>query len=250
MLRIILHGCCGHMGRVVTDLVKTEEDITVVAGIDAVTDEALPYPVHTDPAECTEAADVIVDFSVAAASERLLTFALSRNLPLVMCTTGLSEAQLDAVKEASGRVAILRSGNMSLGVNTIAKLVAEAAKVLVPAGFDVEIEEMHHRRKIDAPSGTALMLADSVKNAVGGMEYTYDRSQRSMARPAGEIGISSLRGGTVVGEHAVIFAGQDEVIRITHSAFSRALFAKGALSAARFLAGKTSGLYSMTDVIG
>lgn len=251
MLRIILHGCCGHMGRVVSGLVSQEEDLVIAAGIDAVTDDTLAFPVYTDPDSCKEDADVIIDFSVAAAADALLAFAKKRRLPLVMCTTGLSETQLAAVKEASAEIPILRSGNMSLGINTIAKLVEEAARILMPAGFDVEIEEMHHRRKLDAPSGTALLLADRVKEAAQeDLAYTYDRSQRSMARPAKEIGISSLRGGTVVGEHAVIFAGEDEVIKITHSAFSRAIFGKGALSAARFLADKTSGLYSMPDVIG
>ena len=251
MLRIILHGCCGHMGRVVTGLVSQEDDLMIAAGIDAVTDDTLPFPVYTDPADCREEADVIIDFSVAKAAEALLSFAKERRLPLVMCTTGLSEEQLSAVRDASEEIPILRSGNMSLGINTIAKLVAEAAKILMPAGFDVEIEEMHHRRKLDAPSGTALLLADRIKEAVDGdLDYTYDRSQRRVARPAGEIGISSLRGGTVVGEHAVIFAGEDEVIKITHSAFSRAIFGKGAISAARFLAEKKSGLYSMPDVIG
>jgi 4-hydroxy-tetrahydrodipicolinate reductase len=140
---------------------------------------------------------------------------------------------------------------MSLGINLIMKLAAEAAKTLYSAGFDIEIEEMHHRRKVDAPSGTALLLADSIKNALEeDIPYVYDRSGRSMARPAAEIGISSLRGGTVVGEHEVVFAGQDEVIRISHSAFSRSIFGKGAVSAAKFLAGKPAGLYTMSDVIG
>ena len=251
MIKVILHGCCGHMGHVVSEIAAQDGDIEIVAGLDAVPDSTRPFPVYTNKADCKEDADVIVDFSTASAIDSLIDFGVSRKIPMVLCTTGLSASQLDRVQEAAGSIAILRSANMSLGINTIMKLVSEAAKVLQPAGFDIEIEEMHHRRKVDAPSGTALLLADAANEALDGkMTYVYDRSARREARPDTEIGISSLRGGTVVGEHDVVFAGQDEVIRISHSAFSRAIFAKGAVSAAKFLAGKPAGLYSMQDVIG
>ena len=251
MTRIILHGCSGHMGHVVAEIAAQDPDLSIVAGLDAVDDGTRPFPVYTDKKDCTEEADAVVDFSTAKAVDSLLDYCVERKLPLVLCTTGLTEEQLAKVREASGEIAILRSANMSLGINTILKLAAEAAKVLYPAGFDIEVEEMHHRRKLDAPSGTALLLADGIRGALDEeVDYVYDRSARSMARPKAEIGISSLRGGTVVGEHEVVFAGQDEVIRISHSAFSRAIFAKGAAAAAKFLAGKPAGLYTMSDVIG
>ncbi|MBE5996873.1 MAG: 4-hydroxy-tetrahydrodipicolinate reductase [Lachnospiraceae bacterium] len=251
MTRIILHGCSGHMGHVVAEIAAQDPDLSIVAGLDAVDDDTRPFPVYIDKKDCTEEADAVVDFSTAKAVDSLLDYCVERKLPLVLCTTGLTEEQLAKVREASGEIAILRSANMSLGINTILKLTAEAAKVLYPAGFDIEVEEMHHRRKLDAPSGTALLLADGIRGALDEeVDYVYDRSARSMARPKAEIGISSLRGGTVVGEHEVVFAGQDEVIRISHSAFSRAIFAKGAAAAAKFLAGKPAGLYTMSDVIG
>ena len=251
MTRIILHGCCGHMGHVVAEIASGDPDLSIVAGIDAVDDGSRPFPVYTDKKNCCEEADVVVDFSTAKAVDSLLDYCVERKLALVLCTTGLTEEQLAKVRSASEKTAVLRSANMSLGINIMMKLAAEAAKVLYPAGFDIEVEEMHHRRKLDAPSGTALLLADGIKEALDeNVSYVYDRSSRSMARPAAEIGISSLRGGTVVGEHEVVFAGQDEVIRISHSAFSRAIFAKGAAAAAKYLAGKPAGLYTMGDVIG
>ena len=250
MLRVILQGASGHMGHVMRDVIKEDAELMCVAGIDMMPDPDAPFPIYDSPASVTEEADVIIDFSTARATDALLSFAVERKLPLVLCTTGLSEEQLAAVGEAAKEIPLLKSANMSLGINTIARLAAEAAKILTEAGFDVEIEEMHHRRKLDAPSGTALLLADDINEACGGdMEYVFDRSSRREARPAREIGISSLRGGTVPGDHTVIFAGQDEVIRISHSAYSRAIFAKGAAAAAKFVATKPAGLYTMKDVI-
>jgi 4-hydroxy-tetrahydrodipicolinate reductase len=170
---------------------------------------------------------------------------------VVLCTTGLSDEQLARVDEVSKKVAVLKSANMSLGINTLFKLLAEAARVFNPAGFDVEIVERHHNQKLDAPSGTALALADSVKNALpDGYYYKFDRSQERKKRDSREIGISAVRGGTIVGEHEVIFAGEDEVIEFKHTAYSKAVFAKGAIEAAKFLAGKPAGKYDMSDVIG
>ena len=201
--------------------------------------------------ECDVEADVVVDFSNAAAVDGLLAYCRAKNLPVVLCTTGLSEEQLAKVEETAKETAVLRSANMSLGINLLMKLLQDAAKVLAPSGFDVELVEKHHNQKLDAPSGTALALADAV-NAALNQEYTYnyDRSKERKKREKKEIGIAAVRGGTIVGEHEVLFAGTDEVIEFKHTAYSRSVFAKGALEAAKFLAGKPSGMYDMSDVIG
>ena len=254
MVSVILHGALGHMGRVVDEIVSADPGITIVAGVDAAAGDneaGRTYPVYSSLTECCESADVIIDFSTASAVDALIAYGAERSIPMVVCTTGLSETQSANLKEASEQVAVLRSANMSLGINLLISLLKEATKTLRPAGYDVEIMEMHHRRKLDAPSGTALMLADAVNEAAdGAYEYTFDRSGRHEARPAEEIGISALRGGTVVGVHDVFFAGTDEVIELRHTAYSRAVFAKGALQAAKFLAGRAPGLYDMSDVIG
>ncbi len=251
MVNIILHGCSGHMGAVVTEIVDADADMRIAAGIDAVDLGNRNYPVYTDAYACREEAGCIIDFSNAAAIDTLIDYAVSRSLPVVLCTTGLSEEQLRKVEEASRKIAILRSANMSVGVNLLLKLLKEAAAVLAPAGFDMEVEEMHHRRKVDAPSGTAIALAEALNEGAGGeYSFTYDRSQRRQPRDDKEIGVSALRGGTVVGIHDVVFAGQDEVIEFKHTAYSRAIFAKGAVQAAKFLAGKEAGMYDMADVIG
>ncbi len=250
MTRVILHGCNGHMGQVISDLAREDAELEIVAGVDAVDTRENGYPVYTDLFACQTEADVIIDFSTAKAVDHLLEYSQKRALPLVLCTTGLSEAQLAKVEETAKETAILRSANMSLGVNILMKLLKDAAKVLAPAGFDVEIVEKHHNRKLDAPSGTALALADAVNDALDeDYEYTFDRSQVHKKRDRLEIGISAVRGGTIVGDHDVIFAGTDEVITLSHRAYSRAIFGKGALQAAKFLAGKPAGRYEMSDVI-
>ena len=193
----------------------------------------------------------MIDFSVAAAVDGLLDYCAEKKLPCVLCTTGLSEAQLEKVKVTAEKTAVLKSANMSLGINMLLKLLKEAAQILSPAGFDIEIVEKHHNQKLDAPSGTALALADSINEEMGdSFEYVYDRSQVRQKRNAKEIGISAVRGGTIVGDHDVIFAGADEVITFSHRAYSKAVFGKGAIQAAKFLAGKPAGLYDMSDVIG
>ena len=251
MVSVILHGACGHMGHVVAELAAADPDVQIVAGVDAFGESYADFPVYKGIGECTEEADVIVDFSTAAAIDALVAYGVERSIPMVICTTGLSEEQIRAVREASEQVAILRSGNMSLGINLLMKLVRDAAKTLAPNGYDPEIIEEHHRRKLDAPSGTAIMLADSLnEGADGAYTYTYGRHERREPRNAKEIGISSIRGGTIVGVHDVLFAGQDEVIELKHTAYSRAIFAKGAFAAAKFLAGRGPGLYDMSDVIG
>ncbi|MBQ9064832.1 MAG: 4-hydroxy-tetrahydrodipicolinate reductase [Blautia sp.] len=251
MTKIIMHGCNGYMGRVITDMAKSDPDIEIVAGVDVSGNESCGYPVYTSLFDVKEDADVIVDFSIAKAVDGLLDYCEKKEIPVVLCTTGLSEAQLSRVSEAAGKTAVLKSANMSLGINILLKLIKDAARVLAPSGFDMEIVEKHHNRKLDAPSGTALALADSLNEAMDGRyHYVYDRSTRSQKRDPEEIGISAVRGGSIVGEHDVIFAGTDEVIELRHTAFSRAIFAKGALEAAKFLAGKPAGRYDMSDVIG
>ncbi|MBR1816805.1 MAG: 4-hydroxy-tetrahydrodipicolinate reductase [Lachnospiraceae bacterium] len=251
MTKIIMHGCNGKMGQVITGLCKEDENVEIVAGIDVVDNRDNGYPVFTDIETCDVAADVIIDFAAAAAVDKLLDYAKNKNIPVVLCTTGLSPNQINKVAETSKDVAILKSANMSLGINTIMKLLKEAANVFAPAGFDIEIVEKHHNQKVDAPSGTALALADSINEARNNeYEYIYDRSQVRKKRDTKEIGISAVRGGSIVGEHEVIFAGVDEVIEIKHTAYSKSVFAKGAIEAAKFLAGKPSGMYDMADVIG
>jgi len=251
MTRVIMHGCNGKMGQTISGLIAADSDVELVAGIDARDDGHNPYPVFTDIEKCDVEADCLIDFSAAAAVDKMLDYCAVHKLPCVLCTTGLSEAQLAKVKETSKEVAILKSANMSLGINLLLKMLKEATGVLAPAGFDIEIVEKHHNLKVDAPSGTALALADSINEELNKeYEYVFDRSSRREKRPKKEIGISAVRGGTIVGDHDVIFAGADEVITFSHTAYSKAVFGKGAVQAAKFLAGKPAGMYDMADVIG
>ncbi len=250
-IRAIMHGCNGKMGQTVSGLIAADEEIEIVAGIDAYSGPANPYPVFGKIGACDVEADVVIDFSAAPAVDALLVYCVEKKLPCVLCTTGLSEKQLKAVKEAAGSVAVLKSANMSLGINLLLKMLKEAAHVLADAGFDIEIVEKHHNLKKDAPSGTALALADSMNEELGrSYRYVYDRSQVRGQRAGNEIGISAVRGGTIVGDHDVIFAGADEVVTFSHRAYSKAIFGKGAVQAAKFLAGKPAGMYDMSDVIG
>lgn len=250
MIRLIMHGCNGKMGQVISNIVAQDPEAELVAGIDKQDDGHNPYPVFSDISECDVEADALIDFSAASAVDKLLDYCVAHRLPCVLCTTGLSPQQLVRVEEASREVAILKSANMSLGINLLLKLLKEAAGVLAPAGYDIEIVEKHHNLKVDAPSGTALALADSINEECGNAyEYVYDRSQRRERRDKKEIGISAVRGGTIVGDHDVIFAGEDEVITFSHSAYSKAVFAKGAVQAGKFLAGKPAGMYNMSHVI-
>ena len=251
MVKIIMHGCNGHMGQVISGIVEKDPDAEIVAGIDIADQGKNSYPVFTDIDACQVEADAIIDFSSAKATDKLLEYSAARQIPVVLCSTGLSQEQLAKVEETSRKVAVLKSANMSLGINTLLKLVQDAAKVLAAAGFDMEIVEKHHRLKLDAPSATALALADSINEAMDNQyHYVYDRSQKREKRDDKEIGISAVRGGTIVGEHEIIFAGQDEVIEFKHTAYSKAIFGKGAVEAAKFLAGKPAGRYDMSDVIG
>ena len=251
MVKIIMHGCNGHMGQVISGIVEKDPDAEIVAGIDIADQGKNSYPVFTDIDAGQTEADAIIDFSSAKATDKLLEYSAARQIPVVLCSTGLSEEQLAKVEETSRKVAVLKSANMSLGINTLLKLVQDAARVLAAAGFDMEIVEKHHRLKVDAPSGTALALADSLNEAMDNKyHYVYDRSQKREKRDDKEIGISAVRGGPIVGEHEVIFAGQDEVIEFKHTAYSKAIFGKGAVEAAKFIAGKPAGRYDMSDVIG
>ena len=212
MTRIIMHGCNGHMGQVISGLVAQDADAEIVAGIDMMDNRENGYPVFTDLDSCQVDADAIIDFSNAKAVDALMDYSAKRGIPLVLCTTGLSEEQNAKVDEISKKVAIMKSANMSLGINTLFKLIQEAAKVLATAGFDMEIVERHHHLKVDAPSGTALALADSLNEAMDHKyHYVYDRSQVRQKRDEKEIGISAVRGGSIVGEHEIIFAGPDAV---------------------------------------
>ena len=250
MTKIIMHGCNGAMGQTITKIAQEDKDVQIVAGVDLVDNKDNGYPVFTNIKDCTVEADVIIDFCSAKAMDGLLDYCEEKKMPVVVCTTGLSEEQLERIQQLSQKSAVLKSANMSLGINTLFKLVQDAAKVLATAGYDIEIVEKHHNQKLDAPSGTALALADSINEAMDQQyEYIYDRSQRREKRDAKELGISAVRGGTIVGEHEIIFAGTDEVIEFKHTAYSKAVFAKGSVSAAKFLKGKTAGMYDMRDVI-
>lgn len=250
MTRIILNGAGGAMGKVVAELISADEDMEVVAGVDLKTNVDLGFPVFNDIRKIDIEADVIIDFSSVKAVDNLLDFVEERKMPAVICTTGLSEKQIIRIAKLSESAAMLRSANMSLGINLLTKVLVDITPALRAAGFDIEIVEAHHRRKVDSPSGTAVLLADAVnENMENKLSYTFDRSERHEPRKPDEIGFSSVRGGTIVGDHDVIFAGEDEVITLSHRAYSRKIFANGAIAAAKFLKGKTEGMYDMSDVI-
>jgi len=250
MLKIIISGCNGHMGRVVAGLCEADPDLEIAAGFDVMGPADREFPVYTSPAQFTGGADAVIDFSSPAALDGLLEFAKTRKIPLVLATTGYSPEQVAQIGAAALEVPIFRSANMSLGINVLLELVKKAASVLGDS-YDIEIVERHHRRKVDAPSGTALMIADAAAQSCGhGTEYVFDRHDRRQPRDRKEIGISAVRGGTIVGEHEIIFAGHDEIMEIKHTALSREIFAQGAVQAAKFIAGvKEPGLYDMSYLV-
>lgn len=250
MVRLIISGCNGRMGRVVETICSADPELEIAAGFDLLGTGEREFPVCSSPAEFQGQADVVVDFSSPAALDGLLEFGLKRSIPLVLATTGYSPAQLAAIQRAAGEIPIFRSANMSLGVNVLLELVRSAARALGES-YDVEIVERHHNKKVDAPSGTALMIADAAAEALPYQpDYVYDRQSVRQPRGKAEIGISSVRGGGIVGDHEVIFAGRDEVIELRHTAMSRDVFASGAVRAARFLTtvGRP-GLYTMSDLL-
>ena len=250
MTRIIMCGCLGAMGRMITSLAAEDPEVEIVAGVDIRADRDVKYPIFASIMDCEIEADVVIDFSRPESLADILNYCEERQVGAVLCTTGYTDEQIADIEETSKRAPILRSANMSLGINVLMKLLQDATKVFGSEGFDIEIVEKHHNQKVDAPSGTALALADAVNEAAGSAyHYVYDRSDKRAKRDAKEIGISAVRGGTIVGDHDVIFAGSDEVITFSHRAYSKAVFGKGALSAAKFMKGKAPGRYDMSDVI-
>lgn len=250
MTNIILSGCNGHMGRVITRLVEQDDGCKIVAGLDINDFCENDYPVFTDAKMCETDADVIIDFSHPSALSGLLEFAEKKNIPVIVATTGLSDEQKAQLAEISNKIPVFFSANMSLGINLLIALSQKAA-ALLEGNFDIEILEKHHNQKIDAPSGTALALADGISEVLSNNpEYVYDRHSVRKKRTQREIGIHSVRGGTIVGEHSVIFAGQDEVIELKHQATSKEVFAVGSIKAAKFMKGKPAGMYNMNDLIG
>ncbi|GHV01865.1 4-hydroxy-tetrahydrodipicolinate reductase [Clostridia bacterium] len=248
MLNIVINGVSGKMGAALLETARELPDVRIVGGVDAVKKEGLPCPFYTELEKVTGKADCIIDFSRPAALPSMLNYAVRNNVPVVLCTTGYDAAQLQEIETAAKKIPILKSGNMSLGVNVVCELIKKAAAAL--SGFDIEITETHHNQKQDAPSGTALMMADAANAGLKDKKkLVYGRSPESGKRGADELGMHSLRGGTVVGEHEISFFGPDEVVTVKHSAFSRKIFAAGAFHAARFLIGKKAGLYGMGDVI-
>lgn len=247
MINIILCGCNGHMGKTIADVVKSRDDIKIVAGVDIKNDLTADYPVYNNISSVNESADAIVDFSHPSLLGDILDYSIKTQTAAVICTTGNSEENIKLIHNASKKCPIFFSYNMSLGINLITELIVKAQSVLGDQ-FDVEIIEKHHNMKIDAPSGTALMLADALKECAD-YENVYNRHEVRRPRSKKEIGISSVRGGTIVGEHTVLFAGTDETIEITHTAFSKKVFAVGALNAAKWLSSQQAGLYSMKDMI-
>lgn len=248
MLKIIIHGCNGKMGRVIAKLASESPDFTIVAGVDKNTSQ-LDFPVYTDLEDVQEEADVIIDFSYHSAVPEMIKAAAKKKLPVVVATTGLSDEELAVINEASKEIPIFRSANMSLGISILISLVKEAAKIL-QNDFDIEIIEKHHNMKKDAPSGTALAIADAINEVLNDKkEYIYGRHTKAKERSQSELGIHAIRGGTIVGEHDVIFAGHDELLTISHTAQSREIFGYGALKAAKFIAGKNPGIYKMDDLV-
>ncbi len=248
MIKVILCGCCGKMGSYITALCENDEEIQIVAGVDPFVKAGMPYPVFPK-AENLPTADVIIDFSNPASLDGLLSYAKNTKTPAVLCTTGYNEQEIEKIKAAAKEIPVFFTFNMSLGINLLVSLAKKATEIL-GAKFDIEIIEKHHNQKIDAPSGTAIMLANAINEASGGnMVYEYDRHSKRQKRDKNELGIHSVRGGTIVGEHEVIFAGEDEVISLTHQAFSKNVFAAGAIKAAKYIIGKPAGMHDMNNIV-
>lgn len=249
MVNIILSGCNGKMGQAIVTAVAKRDDCKIICGVDLFAEKKNDFNVYTNYEKISEQANVVIDFSNPSTLDGLLSYSVSNNIPAVICTTGFSKEQIQQIDETSKKVAIFRSGNMSLGINLLIEL-AKKAEFVLGNSFDVEIVEKHHNQKIDAPSGTALMIADGISSVMDSEpQYVYDRHSYRKKRSKSEIGIHAVRGGTIVGEHEVIFAGHDEVISITHQAQSKEVFAEGSINAAIYLAGKDAGMYDMSDLL-
>ncbi len=248
-IKIFLSGCNGRMGQVILDIANASDDLEIVAGSDINTKNERPFPVFANAADCNVTFDVLVDFSNPAALSAVFSLIRKQKKPAVICTTGLSDEQTKEMNNLATVAPIFKSANMSLGINMLISLARQASQLLYPE-FDIEILDAHHNQKVDAPSGTALMIADEINEELDHqMKKVFDRSQVRQKREKNEIGVHAIRGGSIVGEHTVYFAGQDEVLTIHHSAGSRSVFARGALAAARFMAGKSPGYYNMNDLI-
>ncbi len=249
MTNIILVGCNGRMGKMISEHIKTLDGVRISAGVDICDVQNYDYHVYTDINSIEEPDGVIVDFSNKSLTETILNYALAHKTPAVICSTGHSAKEIEYIKNAAEKIPIFKSANMSLGVNLLVSLAKKAA-MLLESNFDIEIIEKHHNQKLDAPSGTALLIADAINDTIGyNAEYKYDRHSEHKKRAANEIGIHSIRGGTIVGEHEIIFAGQDEIVTLAHRADSRLVFAKGAIEAAVYLNNKPSGMYDMNDLL-
>ncbi len=247
MVKLLLNGCLGKMGQAVEACVNSRDDVMISCGVD-IAEGNKTYPVYNCFVDVEETPDIIIDFSNPLVLDDMLSFAVSKNIPVIICTTGFSEEQVKKIKDTAKDIPVFYSGNMSLGINVLIALSKMAARVLSDS-FDIEIVEKHHNQKIDAPSGTALMIADAISEEVKDTQYIYDRHAYRKKREHNEIGIHSIRGGTIVGEHEVIFAGHDEVVSLKHQAQSKGVFAAGAVNAAVYLKDKPAGLYDMSDVL-
>lgn len=249
MVSVVISGANGKMGRVINSIISARTDCNVIAGIDLVTEKYSDFPIYSNFAELTEKPDVIIDFSHPSVLDGLLEYCLSTGTAVVIATTGYSDEQIAKIKKAAEQIPVFFTFNMSLGINLLIKLAKTAAEVLGDQ-FDVEILEKHHNQKIDAPSGTAIMIANSVNEVLDNRcQYVYDRHSQRKKRDKNEIGIHSVRGGTIVGEHDIIFAGRDEVITLSHSATSKEVFAVGSVNAAVFLASQKPGIYDMAALL-
>lgn len=249
MTDIVLSGANGRMGRMLYSCISEREDCRVTGGIDIFTESYADFPIVSKPSELTQKPDVIIDYSNPALLDSLLEYCLMTGTPVVLATTGYSEEQMAKIKSAAEQIPVFFSWNMSMGINLLVELSRKAAAFLGEQ-FDIEIIEKHHNQKIDAPSGTALMIANGINEVFdGGKQYVFDRHSQRKKREKKEIGIHAVRGGTIVGEHEVIFAGKDEVITLSHSAASRTVFAVGSINAAVFIKNKAAGIYDMSDVL-
>ena len=249
MVNIFLNGCCGRMGHTIAKMCQHNDEYRVVAGCDVTICDDFSFPVYSNPQDCTEDFDVIIDFSNAKAVPTILNYALPKNKPFICCTTALSDDTVAELLKASETIPVFKSANMSIGINLMLELVKKCTKTLYPE-YDIEIVEAHHNRKLDAPSGTAMMIANAISQEIPEeVDYVYDRQSRNEARKKTEIGISSIRGGNIVGDHSAMFINDEEIITVSHRAMTRDVFAKGALTAAGFMCGKKAGYYNMSDVI-
>ena len=248
MIKVLINGCNGKMGQEVIKVINNNEKFAVLNGVDKEENPDYIFPVYTNAEDIKEKPDVIVDFSIPVATMQILEYAKNNKIPIVIATTGLTEEQKQKIKEYSKAIPIFQSANMSYDINLMKRIVAEVAKKL--GERDIEIIQTHHNRKIDAPSGTALLLADSINEALGNsMEYNFNRFQNREKRKKNEIGFSSIRGGNIVGEHTVCFFGENDCLEITHKAYSRGLFAEGALKGAEYIVNKENGYYTMDEII-